>query len=139
VTFWEWIDRSAERRHVLRLATVNKPGFFERIIPEEFRGWLALALFIQTTLLFAMIAAFPDLQTSQGFMTLASAVIVTGWIGGAAAFAYAAGKSNAERSEQLTTALRIADNAQPTKEPDVTLKPGETAQAETTNDTAARG
>lgn len=81
----------------------------QRMVPADFRSWLGLGLFLQSTFLFALIAAIPDLRESQGFLTLASAVIVTGWIGGAAAFAYAAGKHDAEREaardEQLTHAL----------------------------------
>lgn len=133
--FWEYLDRGAERRvkwRKVKLAA-RRPGFWERSLPTDFRGWLGFALFAQSTFLFALLALFPALRESQGFLTLASAVIVTGWIGGAAAFAYAAGKGNSEQRDLTDRALRVAENAQngggPTK-PDVTLKPGETAQAE---------
>lgn len=92
-------------------------GFIERILdrvlPTDFRGWLGLGLFIQSSTLFAMIAlADKDLAGNQGFMTLAAAVIVTGWVGGAAAFAYAAGKSSEQSREIAGAALGIARESQ---------------------------
>lgn len=131
--FLEYVNARAERRLAWKFAKLETQGQFSRMIPTDFRGWLGLALFLQSTFLFTLLAAIPKLNENQGFLTLASAVIVTGWIGGAAAFAYAAGKNSAERSEQVTTALRILDNqAGSGDKPDVTLKPGETAQAEST-------
>lgn len=105
MNLWALFDRMGERR-------AAKPGFWERCLPIEFRGWLALGLFIQSSSLFGMLALFPHLSENQGFLTLASAVIVTGWIGGAAAFAYSAGKGQAERQEQLSSALRLAEGSQ---------------------------
>jgi len=75
------------------------------VLPQDFQGWLGLGLFAQSSMLFGLIAYIPELRESQGFLTLASAVIVTGWIGGAAAFAYAAGKRDAEQQEQTRQAL----------------------------------
>jgi hypothetical protein len=106
VNLWDYLNRRAERNAI-------RPGLWERVLPADFRGWLAFGLFIQSSSLFGMIFLKSALQDSQGFMTLAAAVIVTGWIGGAAAFAYAAGKNSAERSEQVTSALRIMEANQP--------------------------
>lgn len=102
--FLEYLDRIGERRH--SRALTRGP-----LWPTDFRGWLGFGLFLQSTMLFALIAAVPDLRESQGFLTLASAVIVTGWIGGAAAFAYAAGKRDAEQQEQTRQALEVAASA----------------------------
>jgi hypothetical protein len=44
-------------------------------------------------------------------MTLASAVIVTGWIGGVAAFAYSAGKQQGEASALASQAMDLAASA----------------------------
>lgn len=99
---WEYLDRRHERlvrrdRHVL---------------PGDFRGWLGLGLFTQSTALFALMKLAPELTDNQGFMTLASAVIVTGWVGGAVAFAYSAGKDQGERTGALNKALDLAKGAQ---------------------------
>lgn len=102
--FFEYLDRIGERRQARAL----KRG---PIWPTDFRGWLGFGLFLQSTMLFILIAAIPDIRESQGFLTLASAVIVTGWIGGAAAFAYAAGKRDAEQQEQTKQALSLAQSA----------------------------
>lgn len=100
----EYLDRVGERR--LERAKGRTP-----MLPRDFQGWLGLGLFLQSTMLFGLIAAVPDLRESQGFLTLASAVIVTGWIGGAAAFAYAAGKRDAEQQEQTRQALASTGDA----------------------------
>lgn len=100
----DYFDRVGERRQARALA--RGP-----VLPTDFRGWLGLGLFLQSTMLFGLIAAVPALRESQGFLTLASAVIVTGWIGGAAAFAYAAGKRDAEQQEQTKQALAVAGAA----------------------------
>lgn len=137
MTFWQWLDNAGQRRAALKHAKLGQPGLIERILPVEFRGWLALALFIQTSSLFGMMAVIRELTENQGFLTLASAVIVTGWIGGAAAFAYAAGKNNAERNETIDRLTRVVENAQPaTAKPDVTLEPGQTATVAAEGDEA---
>lgn len=102
--FLDYLDRIGERRQARAL----KRG---ALLPTDFRGWLGFGLFLQSTMLFILIAAIPDIRESQGFLTLASAVIVTGWIGGAAAFAYAAGKRDAEQQEQTRQALDVAASA----------------------------
>lgn len=102
--FLEYLDRLGERRQARALA--RGP-----VLPTDLRGWLGLALFLQSSMLFILIAAVPDLRESQGFLTLASAVIVTGWIGGAAAFAYAAGKQDAEQQEQVKQSIALARDA----------------------------
>jgi hypothetical protein len=99
--------------------------------PTDFRGWLGLALFLQSTFLFCLLAAIPKLNENQGFLTLASAVIVTGWVGGAAAFAYSAGKGAAERSEQISSLLRITEANQPKAPDEAAVAAGKVADAAT--------
>jgi hypothetical protein len=117
VTLLDFLDRRDERRA------------HRQLLPVDFRGWLGFGLFVQSTFLFALIAFVPELRESQGFLTLASAVIVTGWIGGAAAFAYSAGKKDGEQSAALTKAVDLATQLAPQSRPDVVLEPGQTAQA----------
>lgn len=88
-------------------------GFLDRSLPVDFRGWLGLGLFVQSSGLFAAIVfSSKELSANQGFMTLAAAVIVTGWIGGAAAFAYAAGKSSEQTRDLANRAMGIAEESQ---------------------------
>ncbi len=99
MTLLEYLDRAAERRRI-------DPGL--RILPHDFRGWVALALFIQASSLFGLMWIDKGLMDNQGFMTLASAVVVTGWVGGVAAFAYSAGKQQGEASALAKQALDLA-------------------------------
>lgn len=97
-----------------------------KIIPHDFRGWVALGLFLQATGLFLLMAEQKDLLDSQAFTTLATAIIVTGWIGGVAAFAYSAGKQQGEASALAKQALEIASGAMPGDQSSDALKPGDT-------------
>jgi len=95
--------------------------------PNE-RGWLTIALFIQTGLLIALITWKEDLRKDEFFKAIANAIIVTGWIG----FAVGQRQNSADR-EQVGEAIRgvheIAKSIPNANGPDVVLKPGETARA----------
>lgn len=101
MNFWEYLDRVGER------AVTHE----NRVLPADFRGWVALGLFTQSTALFAVMSAIPELLDSQAFTTLATAIIVTGWIGGVAAFAYSAGKQQGEDSALAKQAMNLAATA----------------------------
>lgn len=67
--------------------------------PNE-RGWLTIALFIQTAGLIALIAWKADLRQDEFFKAIANAIIVTGWIG------FAVGqRQNAQDREQVGRAI----------------------------------
>ncbi|WP_311271026.1 hypothetical protein [Sphingobium sp. WCS2017Hpa-17] len=80
--------------------------------PNSFQGWLALGVFAQTTMLFGLMAIHKDLLDSQGFMTLASAVIVTAWVGAIIGAAFQAGKTAGEQAAVVSKAMDIAATAQ---------------------------
>jgi hypothetical protein len=101
VNVWQYLDRRGER---LKDTT-------QRILPHDFRGWVALGLFVQSSSLFGLMCAVKDLMDNQGFMTLASAVVVTGWIGGVAAFAYSAGKREGEQTAMMNKALDLVSSS----------------------------
>ena len=86
MTFWEFLHRLG-------------PGW-----PDQ-RGWYALALFVQTCVILAMIAWIPALSKDEFFKAAANAIIVTGWVG----FAIA-GRDNRLDREQVGQALKIAEN-----------------------------
>ena len=98
MTFWEWLNRLG-------------PGW-----PDQ-RGWYAAALFIQTCAILLMLAFIPELGGSEFFKTLATAIVVTGWVGFAVA-----GRDNRFDREQVGQAQRLAqgllDQARNTRGPD---------------------
>ncbi len=98
MNLFEYLDRAGTRM-------ANRES---RTLPHDFRGWVALGLFVQSSALFLLMARFRDLLDSQAFTTLATAIIVTGWIGGVAAFAYSAGKQQGEASALAKQAMELA-------------------------------
>jgi len=97
--------------------------------PNE-RGWLTIALFVQTGALVALIATVPDLRKDEFFKAIANAIIVTGWIG------FAVGqRQNSQDREQVGRAIDTLNEQAKSipnaaTAPDVMLRPGETARAE---------
>lgn len=84
MTFWDFLARLG-------------PGW-----PDQ-RGWYALALFIQTCAILVMLASLPELAGNEFFKTIATAIVVTGWVGFAVA-----GRDNRIDREQLSQAQRLA-------------------------------
>lgn len=84
VTFWDWLYRVG-------------PGW-----PSQ-RGWYALALCLQTSVIVVMLALYPELSKNEFFKVVANAVIVTGWVGYAVA-----GRDNTVDREQVGKAQDIA-------------------------------
>lgn len=109
MTFLEFLDRRHER------LVARKPR--RSILPTEFSGWLACGLFFQSNALFLLMWHSRELIDNQGFMTLASAVIVTGWIGGAVAFAYSAGKRDGDKNATADKAIDLAHALAPPPPP----------------------
>lgn len=62
MTFWEFLHRLG-------------PGW-----PAQ-RGWYALGLFAQTGVILGMVAMLPALSKDEFFKSIATAIVVTGWIG----------------------------------------------------------
>ncbi len=95
--------------------------------PSE-RGWYAIALFVQTAAILALIAWQRDLRSDEFFKSIATAIVVTGWIGFAVGM-----RGNAEErkqtSEAIAAAHEMAKSLPAPAKPDVVLEPGETAQA----------
>ena len=86
MSFWEWLHRLG-------------PGW-----PDQ-RGWYAAALFVQTCGILAMFPLFPDLSKDEFFKSIATAIVVTGWVGFAVA-----GRDNRIDREQVGQALKIAQD-----------------------------
>ena len=88
MTFWDFLSRIG-------------PGW------PDTRGWYALALFFQTTMILLMLRGDPQLAGNEFFKTLATAIVVTGWVGFAVA-----GRDNRFDREQVGQALELARRAQ---------------------------
>lgn len=76
MSFWDWLYKVG-------------PGW-----PTQ-RGWYALALCLQTTAILIMLCAWPHLSRDEFFKTLATAIVVTGWVG----FAVAGRDSTVDREQ----------------------------------------
>lgn len=83
---------------------------------SDFRLLIGTALFVQSSGLFIAIGLNPSLADNQGFMVLATAVIVTGWVGGAVAFAFAAGIESGRNAVNLGKALDLSKEKIPPTE-----------------------
>lgn len=95
MTFWDFLYKAG-------------PGW------PSARGWYAVALFLQTCGIVAMIAIYPALTEDEFFKSIATAVVVTGWIG----FAIA-GRDNRIDREQVGQAQLIAQHLLDRAQPDV--------------------
>lgn len=87
MTFWDWLHAMG-------------PGW-----PDQ-RGWYALALFFQTCAILVLLALVPDLAHDEFFKSIATAIVVTGWVGFAVA-----GRDNRADREQVDKALELARQA----------------------------
>ncbi|MDE2595972.1 MAG: hypothetical protein KGL44_03745 [Sphingomonadales bacterium] len=84
MSFWEGLRRFG-------------PGW-----PDQ-RGWYSLALFLQTTMILLLVALKPALASNDFFQSLATAIVVTGWVG------YAVGsRDNRFDREQVGEAQQLA-------------------------------
>jgi hypothetical protein len=84
MTFWDWIYRLG-------------PGW-----PDQ-RGWYAAALFVQTCAILLLVALVPSLAQDEFFKSIATAIVVTGWVGFAVA-----GRDNRLDREQVGQAQELA-------------------------------
>jgi hypothetical protein len=66
----------------------------------DLRTLMAFCVFALTWHLFDMIGVRPELTSNQGFMFLAQALIVTGFVGGVLAFLFIASKSASDARQQ---------------------------------------
>lgn len=85
MTFWDWLNRIG-------------PGW------PSARGWYAAALFVQTCLILWLCAMFPELREDEFFKSIATAIVVTGWVGFAVA-----GRDNRADLERLGQAQTITN------------------------------
>lgn len=79
-------------------------------------GWYAIALFVQTCGIVVLMAMFPELRSDEFFKSIATAIVVTGWIG------FAVGqRSNEKERETTAKAVDLANRAMP-NQPEETKK-----------------
>lgn len=64
------------------------------------RGWIGIGGFVLTVMVLWMLAAFPELRGDEFFKTIATAIIVTGFINGPLSWAYSATKAGGELAEK---------------------------------------
>lgn len=118
MTFWQFLDRRCQ----------HLPPW-----PSE-RQWVTIATFALAGSMLKMAEVHRELWNVELFKTLLTLVIGTAIVNMILAFHFTANKSDETKSEntgkafEAITATANAGSAQ--SEPDVVLKPGETAQAE---------
>lgn len=83
---------------------------------RDFRYLIGFAMFAQSSGIFLALAINPKLAENQGFMLLATAVVVTGWIGGVVAFAFTAGIEASRQNKTISEAITLANNKIPPTE-----------------------
>lgn len=72
------------------------------------RDWIGLGTFGLSVMVLWMMAAYPVLREDEFFQTIATAIIMTGFLGGPVSWAYAATKGGGEAAESTA---RIAEQA----------------------------
>lgn len=118
MTFWQFIDRYLDRR--------AKRG------RSSERQWITVGIFTLIGIMLAMARENPALWNNETFKDLLKIITTTGLLNMILAFHFAANKGDEQKTENTRAAFEAirASARQGTAEPDVTLKPGETAQAE---------
>ena len=99
--------------------------------PNE-RQWVTAGMFCLIILLLSMAVVEPKLWTIEIYKSVLQAVVITGLLNMILAFHFSANKTDevkADNTAKAFEAITATAKAGGT-EPDVTLKPGETAQAE---------
>lgn len=72
------------------------------------RDWIGLGTFGMSVMVLWMMASDPVLREDEFFQTIATAIIMTGFLGGPVSWAYAATKGGGEAAE---SSARIAEEA----------------------------
>jgi hypothetical protein len=79
--------------------------------PDQ-RGWMAVGMYLMSGWVLWLAKPAPGVEPSEFFKTLASAIVVTGFLNSVLGFLYTSSKATAEAREQTTRALDIAHAAQ---------------------------
>lgn len=108
--FFGWLERRAERRHRQRLELMRARA--ETPVDPWFhwpdaRGWIGLAIFGLTVMCIWMLRD-KELREDEFFKTIATAIILTGFINGVVSWAYAATKQGGELADR---AAGVAEQA----------------------------
>jgi hypothetical protein len=72
----------------------------KRMQLPDARGWVGLSVFVLTVMVLWMVAAFPELRHDEFFKVLATAIVLTGYVGGPVGWAYSATKQGGELAER---------------------------------------
>jgi len=97
------------------------------------RQWVTIALFCFAFVLLAMARENAALWEVEVFKVIVQAVVLTGLLNMVAAFHFSSNKgseTSRENTGKAFDAITATATGQPPPKADVTLKPGETAQAE---------
>ena len=98
--------------------TDPKADFWNRLLDRlpDIRAWVAIGLFALTGYVLHLMATKPDLADSQLFTALATAIVVSGLIGGVVAFLFGSSKSS-QAKDQTIAAMAASASANPPADP----------------------
>ena len=96
--------------------------FCSRVVDRlpDLRAWVATGLFGLTAYVLHLMSSNPALANSQLFTALATAIVVSGLIGGVVAFLYGSSKSSQAKDQTIAD---MAANASPNPNPQVQPDP----------------
>lgn len=149
MTFGDFLNRRAERRQkrweIRQLMKAQRVAagltLAQRLNGPTERQWVTIGLFGLAVLMLLMAREDPKLWEIKLFEILFQAVLLTGLLNMVTAFHFAANKADevkadntAKAFDAITATANATGNPNPDLEPDVILKPGETAQAEGKSD-----
>lgn len=77
--------------------------------PTE-RGWISLGTFALTVMVLWMITKYPELRNDEFFKTIATAIIITGFLNGPVSWAFSATKGGGEAAEANARIAEAAAN-----------------------------
>jgi hypothetical protein len=81
------------------------------------RGWVALGLFLLTGYVLHLLAKYPALASTQLFIVLATAIVVSGLIGGVVAYLFGTSKSSGDKDATIAKALDAKPDPTPPPAP----------------------
>ncbi|HET7255618.1 MAG TPA: hypothetical protein VFJ46_17815 [Xanthobacteraceae bacterium] len=87
------------------------------------RGWIGISVFALTIMVLWMIAAFPELRNDEFFKVLATAIVLTGYVGGPVAWAYQATKQGGELADRAASLAETATTSPLTPQPVKVVNP----------------
>lgn len=93
--------------------------FFDRVVPNTARGWLALGTFLLMVYILTLVAFVKELDSSQLFTALASGIVGSGF-GSIIGYHFATTAGSSETRQLAQSAMDLVKNAPVVVDPPAT-------------------